>query len=456
MKKYFSRSIFKISFVQCSVLFFSSCSDVSPEVSKPYRARILSFASADNQEKSVKYSLETKQYNTLENLMSLEGKYFSFVSGGELVIKSVEGSKVESDKFTGGSSPHLRYTVEDGVIVPRDYQTLILLSAFHEFEQVFENLESLTGVTPQKFIEKNGPLKIMFEPKLAIDSDGSKIDATIKLNAAFVPGKNQFILFRRSNVENVPLAGNLQVIAHELGHSLFERSFYNGTYEACNADESSNDRYFKGRYSGEYAISGLNEGFADVVSWAMTGSTDILRSSIDIKEYANERDFARVKFNFSDLGFTSSPSGTSPSGTSPSDTGAGIVNGGTSKCDGSFYCIGTLFAKSVREAAVAQGVKTTDKASRRAVLKDVFKAVTGVQDVLKQVDNQILPAPTEAVKNCQRSQGNPSLYDGQITGAFLYAFLNGIEAAKRPTYCSAFQTHFGNNGFPESVRGLCK
>ena len=413
--------------------FVAGCADESPTVSKPYKAKVLSFKNADSQEKGVQYTFETKELKSLENLNDLQGKYFGFVNGGELVIKAIEGSQVESDSFTGGGKPKLRYTVEDGTIVARDYRTLILLSAFHEFEQVFLSLDKLIGQSPDKFVASSGPIKIMFEPKISIEDGGTKIDATIKLNAAFVPGKNQFILFRRSNVENVPLAANLQVVAHELGHALFERSFFKGKYEGCDPDEASNDRYFKGRYSGEYSITGLNEGFADIVSWSMTGSTDILRSSIDIKDVANQRDFARTTFKFSDL----------------------VNQPDNPKCEGSFYCVGTLFAKSVREAAVTAGLNTKSGDVRKGVMRDVFASVSGIQDQLKTADTQVFPPPADSVKRCERERKDPTLYDGQIAGAFLYAFLNGIEASKRKAYCTAFQKNFGTSGFPESTRGLC-
>ncbi len=96
-----------------------------------------------------------------------------------------------------------------------------------------------------------GRITAFFEPQITQEKGASSVAASMKLNAAYVPGQHQFLLFQRSGIENVPLAANEVVLAHEFGHAVFDYSFYR------------NDGEQKSRFASEYAMRGLNEGFAD-------------------------------------------------------------------------------------------------------------------------------------------------------------------------------------------------
>jgi len=248
-----------------------------------------------------------------------------------------------------------------------------------------------------------------------------------------VPGKQQFILFQRSNLEKVPLAANLQVIAHEFGHSLFERTFFENKFERCDGnDETITSRTSTKRFAQEYAITGLNEGFADVVSWGVTGSTDILRSSIDLADKADERNFATEGFTF-----------------------ASLADGNDEACSGRFYCIGSLLARSVRAAAIARSVETKVPSQRQAATKEFVTAVSKVQASLRGFDTKILPAPSANVTACKTPSRIDIDYDGKVTGAFLAALVKNLPVASRASYCNAFDKSFGKSGFPAAARGDC-
>ncbi|MCA2959188.1 MAG: hypothetical protein IOD12_02990 [Silvanigrellales bacterium] len=420
-------------------VFFAGCNDKSPSAPKDaaghYRAQVLVFDSASTQSDEATTAFQVKEVaiESLQDLESLSGAYFEILEGGQLFIQDIAGSQVQSDKFTGGGKPRLRYTMKDGVIVPRDYNTLLLLSAYYQFETVWRSLKGVTGFTPEAFLASMGKFRIMFEPKIRIETDDSTLDATIKLNAAFVPGKQQFILFQRSNLEKVPLAANLQVIAHEFGHALFEKTFFENKFSRCEGEEEVIlNRTGVKRFAQEFAITGINEGFADVISWGVTGSTDILRSSIDLGDSADERNFASEKFTFSSLG-----------------------SNDDEVCSGRFYCIGSLFARSVRSAALGRGVNTKVAAQRQAVTTEVVTAVSKVQASLRTFDTGLLPAPSVDVAGCSTPSNIDLTYDGKITGAFLAAFLKNVPPANRASYCTAFKKTFGAEGFPTAVRGDC-
>lgn len=419
--------------------FLTGCQESSPEaprdVTGKYRAQVLVFDSASTRgnEDNAAFQVKEVVFESLRDFDSLSGTYFEIVEGGQLFIKDIAGSQVQSDKFTGGGKPRLRYSVKNGVIVPRDYNTLLLLSAYYQFETVWRSLKDVTGISPDDFLSAMGKFRVMFEPKIRIETDASTLDASIKLNAAFVPSKAQFVLFQRSNLEKVPLAANLQVIAHEFGHALFERTFFENKFARCeDSSEVISNRTDVRRFAQEYAITGLNEGFADILSWGVTGSTDILRSSIDLGDVADQRNFALERFSFDDL----------------------VLNS-DELCSGSFYCIGTLFARSVRNAAIARGVNTKVAAQRQSVTKEVVNAVSKVQSSLRDFNAEVLPAPSAEVAACQTSSQVDLSYDGKVTGAFLAAFLKNVPEANRASYCSSFRTTFGTLGFPTSAQGDC-
>jgi hypothetical protein len=404
-------------------------------VNGKYRAQVMVFepTSTRADEKSTAYQVKEVAFDYLEDFERLSSKYYEIIEGGEFTIKDIAGSQVVSDEFSGGGKPRLRYVIENGVVVPRDYNTLLLLSAYYQFERVTASLGATTGISPDAYLKSMGKFRVMFEPKIRIETDSSTLNATIKLNAAFVPGKAQFILFQRSNLEKVPLAANLQVIAHEFGHSLFERTFFENKFDRCEGDEETiSSRTAAKRFAQEYAITGLNEGFADVVSWGVTGSTDILRGSIDLGDKADERDFSLEKFTFDSLAADNDEA-----------------------CSGRFYCVGTLFARSVRAAARDRKVETRDPVARQRVTTEVVTAIGKTQATMRTFGSDVLPEPSSTVSECKTSDNVDLVYDGKVTGAFLAGFLRNVPAESRASYCKAFEKAFGKTAFPVAARGDC-
>ncbi len=55
-----------------------------------------------------------------------------------------------------------------------------------------------------------------------------------------------------------------------------------------------NDGEQKSRFASEYAMRGLNEGFADFLSYRYNQVSNILQSGIDIKDLYETRDFEKL------------------------------------------------------------------------------------------------------------------------------------------------------------------
>ncbi len=405
-----------LSIVTAASFLTCACGTKKFSMSGPFNAVVLAF-SGTNSSGGAEYELKEKQFRTLTNFNELDGTYLTIRRGGALTIREINGSIVQSENFTGGESPGLRYNVKSGAAIPLDYSTLAMLSAYYQIDEIYSTLEEKTGLAPSTLqaIIPGGKHVMLFEPEIKITGKGSDIALGMKLNAAFSPSDKKFLLFQRSPIENVPLAANFQVLTHEFGHFVFDYSFFNGKFEATN------------RWGSEWTMRGVNEGFADFISWSFTNSTDILRSSINIKTIADERDFGKTTFTFEDL------AGLDPTA-----------------CSGQFYCIGSLFARSLVQTQTALQATVTKKEMATAVI-DTLKLC---QADMTAMDVAIMPV--ENTNADQLSVDAQYTRNGQIAGGFLRAFVLRAPANLKSELCTAFKNNFGTHGFPTVARtGSC-
>ena len=272
---------------------------------------------------------------------------------------------------------------------------------------------------------KYGKISIFFEPKIILQTDDSTIQSSVKLNAAYVPKAHQFIMFQRSNLENIPLATNLQVIAHEFGHAIWEMAFEGGDSQDCD------------RLKQEYVIRGLNEGFADMHSYTLTGSTNILENSINFGNGAKQRNFSATTFTYDQIT-------------------NGVADSKSSDiCSQSFYCIGTLFAKALFNAQ--KNLSYDQNSLTGSLARGSF--MTLITNALKTTKNGMINANNLPTANftdyCKPSPGdsNNSEYNGKVLGSFFKSFLTQVGSG--PTQneiCSQLKANFGAVGFPSDYR----
>lgn len=406
---------FSLIFLAAVMSSMVGCGEHKFSMSAPYKAIVLSFTGNDANGKA-EFALTEKTFRTLTNFNELEGTYLNLRRGGKLSIREVNGSIVASDSFSGGESPDLRYQVKSGTAVALDYSSLVMLSAYYQLDEVYSTLEEKIGLIPSdvQSIMPGGKHTVLFEPEIKLTKQGSDISAGLKLNAAYSPADKKFLLFQRSPIEAVPLAANFQVVTHEYGHFVFDYSFQGGKYNADN------------RWNDEWALNGINEGFADFISWIFTDSSDILRASIEIDSLADERDFVKTTFVFSDL------AGADPAA-----------------CKGDFYCVGSLFARSLYETY--QALKSTT--SKKDMALGTINSLKKCQEAMNAMPESILPPKADTI-----SMTREEIFqrDGKITGAFLRAFVNNAPVAWKADLCTAFRKNFGTTGFPTAARdGSC-
>ncbi|MBM3383168.1 MAG: hypothetical protein FJY29_12125 [Betaproteobacteria bacterium] len=430
-----SNNWFAVGLASLTCSIAGGCAMDSSSAPKPYKAEVIDHLPPTT-ERGEQWLVAPRNLSLLEDIDTLQSNFFSVNLGGVIKISSNFGSLVSAELDSTSNRGRLRYTVKNGVIIPRDTSSLLALSSFYAFERTINALKASTGLEPQSLKEKiNGPFNLYFEPTI-LEKDGAhKSFYTIKFNAAFNSENNQFYLFRRSEIESIPFSANIKVISHEFGHALFKTSFNQNTVENCTLPNEAElqtrreDKFFRGRWSLEYAISGLNEGFADFHSYVVTSSADIF-AELNPAIANNSRALNGIKFNFSQLG-------------------------NDSACAGRFYCIGTLFARSLYNVAKRY---SNNRAELMGFSRRVYAALEKTaENMRKSPAVDIIPFANQEALMCKRRDRPVLTYDGALTSSFLAAFLQSFTAGEeKKLLCENFTELFGTTGFAQKVRVVCE
>jgi hypothetical protein len=387
------------------------------------------------------FALRRRELDTIEDFDQLSASAFRIRQGGVLTAEIVNGDTVTSGSFDGGEAPDLRYVVEGGAAVPRDYATLMMFSAAYQFEQVSKGLRAATNDRIRAALDAHGALDVIFGPALQAQVEGVKASLRMRTNAFFFPDGWQFGLALSSPIERAPLAADRRVIAHELGHAVFQLAFYHGETSDCDAKEASEheqDAWFPGRLEAELALGGLNEGFADWMSFAVTGGTDPIESIAvphddDLDENVAERVLTEDTFRWSNIVDKDDDAQTDR------------------RCAGK-YCIGTLFARSLVATYLKAGHDVEDEQARHDFSGEVVDALEEAQAALRGIE---LPLPGDDVAHCKNRDDVASSEDVPLVGAFLEAFLKGLPGETRTALCTELVDRF-EAGFPVEFRKECE
>jgi hypothetical protein len=286
----------------------------SSKASFPFQAHIAAFNSG-----SSGYSLQTVRYQTLNNIDTMDGDVASILGNaainGEMEISEVLAPSDPDDVYIDVGEPvDLDYEVRGGVVYPRNFDSMVMLGTYYTYENVIAYWRTNLGLDLADF----GKLRLFHAPRIKAESQG--ISITQKLNAAFFPGPRDFLLFRTSSYESIPLNINFGVMAHEFGHAIFDYQFAKkDAFTYLTDSDTANEQ-----------LDGINEGLADFFSFMVTGKTDDFGQSL--AELAAER-IPPVSWTYSTL-LDAEANGT---------------------CNGGFYCKGSILASALYEIATSNG-----------------------------------------------------------------------------------------------------
>lgn len=317
----------------------------SSDIKGPYTAELLNLIPkqiGQHSSEEPQYEIKKVTFKYLEDLETLSSRYYNFFSGGtlEVLLNGVIKPRFNEIEI---SKPALHYSVKDNVIIPKDNYTLFILSTAYQLDFILSEIQKISGINPDEILNAKGKFKIYFNTSLA-ETTPVQTKTLDTGNAAYIPSFFSFITLKTSNAEKVPLSVNLNVMAHEFGHLMFN-------YLTTNFEDHPHLEE-----ASQYTdIVGFNEGFADLISYTLTGNSNALSGSFELKEgkdaeVLSQRDFSKVDFNEQTLSF----------------------------CQHGFYCIGTLFNHAFYQTQVDLGLDPTHIEDRIASFKLIVDALKEV------------------------------------------------------------------------------
>ncbi|MEN9529479.1 MAG: hypothetical protein RI932_1352 [Pseudomonadota bacterium] len=428
--------IFQSILVAICVSLSSSCS--APQERKAggekITADVLSMSSTapSSPGQSPSFEYGPKTFALIDDLENLKGAGLSMLQGGDLEIFERTGTIFSNAFFVGGTKPVLEYRLADGVVKSKSSKSLAMLSSMYQFDSLVNELEKISGISQAEFRSRFGDFQVLFQPSIVLNANGEQIRKYETTNAAYVAGARQFALFKTSDLEKIPLSFNPQIISHEFGHSIFEYSFFDGKYQNCSLADAAEDlKVFKGRLELEYIVRGINEGFADFVSFVWTGSSNILESSLGTGKGTDERNFVLSNFDYSSIGTEAS------------------------RCKGQFYCVGTLWASALLDVYKGLNLDVRNAEQRKAFLRNLVGYIKSTGSRLRANNGAALPEADDDIRRCRIRQFREAITDDRLLGAFLKSFVETLPASERSLYCSKLANRFGTAGFAVEYRGSC-
>lgn len=346
------------------------------------------------------YAIEAVELPGLVDLATLESTLFEPSFHARLVADVTGATPAVTVDTSEASAPPVRTRRVGDVSTPRDFRTLVMVSAYHELAAVTAAAANMTGIADVG--SQPAPLKLLFEPAL-VDDDGT---IGLRSNAFYEPHIHGFGIVASAETEVIPVGTSRPVLAHEFGHHLFQISFGDAD-GICRNDQRG--KLAPGRLDEELVIRGINEGFADLMGFTLTGVTN---TEAGVFADSGERSIDPTTENFADFAWETMDS----------------------KCSGSHYCVGTLFARAVFAAGRAEAINYADETARFAWGREVFTAMALVPAAMRA--DPALPELGQG--DC--GDVSESL-DRNLANVFVRAFVAAMPAARHAALCTAFD-HF--------------
>ncbi len=234
-----------------------------------------------------KYALVEAEVSTLRSIKRGRGDVAFLRGGGSVVAASAE-PKTEAevkDALTvrGDGAPSISYVVEDGLVVPWDFDSVMMLSLYHHLETASAYFGAL-GVS----LAEVRRLPVYYNPQLS-----SGLLGPVPLftdNAAYAFTLDAFLIPPRLALSGgVPLFANRGVIVHEYSHAVFNRLVHH---------DRRAPRYLLDSWPelGINEMRSLDEGIADTFAALALGDPDFISPSIPADVLGASRDVSMERF----------------------------------------------------------------------------------------------------------------------------------------------------------------
>lgn len=214
------------------------------------------------------YNFEVVTLQGIANLKEVAGDFVRFI-----YTPGIHGSELV------GEAPQARFVRnKSGVFVALDDISQQMATIYY----TIQNLSLLSDKVGAKGINQS-PFRVGIETNVADEELLSK-------NNAFYDGQTDAMLFVPFTKQNLPIAVNPGIIAHEYFHSLFYKVVFKNTAFGLlvepSAGKMTTEKNIQALYNETY-LRGLNEGLADFWGWLYTNDSDFMRWSLT--GYSNRR-----------------------------------------------------------------------------------------------------------------------------------------------------------------------
>jgi len=164
-----------------------------------------------------------------------------------------------------GEPVHPSLATSGDVVVARDFESFGLLTLYHHVEAAEAFFES-AGAEPDE-VEH---LDVLYLPEARVG------EAAVVDNAFYVFGARALVVVHMERLGDVPLAENEGVIAHEVGHALFDARVMDAeaVWRRLDPDATDTDP------AATNLLDAMSEGTSDFLGAALTGDPDFLRHSV--------------------------------------------------------------------------------------------------------------------------------------------------------------------------------
>ncbi len=202
--------------------------------------------------------------STLDDAVEMRGGVLSMRVDATVVADIIAVTPQDALRIEGGAPPRLSFTEQSGVLIPEDFDSLAMATAYWSLERARQFFEAL-GVSPDEL----NALKTFYHPRMQIVTKLVPTFWFLTDNAAYSPMHDAFLLVPHIALAELPFSGNLGVMAHEYSHKVH------------NVLVDRNARNPRPGWSAAATnqIAGVDEGLADVFGAALTRDSNFFAPS---------------------------------------------------------------------------------------------------------------------------------------------------------------------------------
>ncbi len=257
------------------IVTLASCADVGTTV------RILDRAAADGS-----YTTRDVELSTLRDVDTVSGDVAQMRGGATVradpALTPADRGASRAAYVAGDAAARASWIADGAVAVPTDFDTLTLFTAYAHLESAARHFLDL-GVEAAA-----DTLPVYYNPSV---DKAEGVSFPERDNAAYFPEADAFLLLPPRVLQDVPLAMNPGVIAHEYAHRVLYDQLWGGEMFASLEEH----REQPGSGNAWNRIRATDEGVADFFGAAVTGDPNFLGASTpaDISE---PRDLSTARF----------------------------------------------------------------------------------------------------------------------------------------------------------------